>query len=165
MASIKHIKQGHNECFPTVLAMLSGVDVNKIIADSKALSPTVHSWSDAVSVPSKLGELTEVELVYRALARKYAPYLLEHVAPVNVKEMGDRKAFLSYGEFRELTRLGKGAVILCSRYISMPAGHIAAYEQGLIYCGNMEGPVSSHEYYKWLATKTPMCPVYVIPEF
>ncbi len=157
---MKHLKQGLNECFPTVLAMLTDNDVNKIIADAKILSPLVHSWSDASSGHCELND--DMAMVYRALARKYAPYLLDYVAPVNVKQTADKGLFMSYRAFIEQTRQGKGAVVMCSRFISRPAGHIAAYENGLIYCGNMDGPMSAHDYYKFLATQTVLCPFAVI---
>ena len=162
MAKMQHIKQGLNECFPTVLAMLTGTDVNKVIADAKILSPTVHDWNQATQ---DANPDSDASLTYRGLARKYAPWLLDYVAPVNVKQIADAGRFMSYRAFVDQTKQGRGAVVMCSRFISRPAGHIAAYENGLIYCGNMEGPMSAHDYYKMLATKTVLCPFAVVPEY
>src|SRR5689334_8814989 len=135
MDSIKHIKQGKNECFPTVLAMLTGKSVDEIIASARVISPRVHSWDEATANSDHNGDAA---MVYRHLARKYTPYLLDYVAPVNVKQISEAGLFMSYRHFIELTKHGRGAVVMCSRFISRPAGHIAAYETGLIYCGNMD---------------------------
>jgi len=162
MASIKHIKQGKNECFPTVLAMLTGKSVDEIIASARIISPLVHSWDEARADSDLDGNAA---MVYRHLARKYAPYLLDYVAPVNVKNISERKLFMPYATFVEATRQGRGAVVMCSRFISRPAGHIAAFENGLIYCGNMEGPMPAYDYYKLLASKTVLCPFAVISEY
>src|SRR5690349_3960991 len=107
---MKHVKQGMNECFPTVLAMLTDTDVNKIIADAQVISPLCHSWDAATANADPNGDAA---MVYRALARKYAPYLLDYVAPVNVKQIAEKGLFMSYRAFIEQTKHGKGAVVMC----------------------------------------------------
>jgi len=161
---MKHIKQRKNECFITVLAMLSDTDVNKIIADAQIITPTQHSWSDYLSSSAPKPD-DDAHMVFRALARKYAPYLVDHCGPASVKEVAEKKLYLTCAEFERKTARGKGAVIMVSRFLSRPGAHIAAYENGLIYCSDQDGPMTAREYYKFLATQTILCPFAVIPEF
>lgn len=158
---MRHIKQRKNECFPTVLAMLTGIDVNKILAESQTINPVYHSWSDAM----RLGDQTNITMAYRALARKYAPYLIDHVEPFNTEKLINGKLYMSYQDYAQQTKLGRGALILGSRYRSTPAAHIAAYENGLIYCSDCDSAVTSREYWIFLSEKTPLCPIRVVPEF
>jgi hypothetical protein len=160
---MEHIKQGNNQCFPTVLAMLSGTDVNKILAESQAMSPIVHSWADYLKDEGNADEITNT---YRALCRKYAPYLIDYCKPISVNDCIQRKLYMSYAMFTAfIAQNRRGAVLLCSRFRSQPCAHIAAFENSLIYDGNLDGPVTAHEYYKMLATKTVMCPYAVVSEY
>lgn len=171
MAKMQHIKQGDLACFPTVLAMLSGNDVNKIIAEAQLINPLVHSWGDAMlQAMSKPGD--DLDMVYKALARKYAPYLIEHTSPVRVKDIGAAGKFMSYHAFISATATGRGAILLCSRFISCPAAHIAAFEQGIIFDPGLDGPIPAHDYYVWLSKITPntpnlapLCPHTVVAEY
>lgn len=160
---MKHIKQGLNECFPTVLAMLSGIDVNKILADAQVISPVVHNWARFNAGEVKPDD--DVSMVYRALARKYAPYLVEHCAPVSVNVLLRDNRYLGYYEFIAKTARGKGAVLLGSRFRTKPCAHIAAYEDGLIYCGNQDGTMKARDYYILCAKLTPLCPYGVVSEY
>jgi len=162
-----HIKQATNECFPTVLAMLSGTDVNKVLADTQAISPITHSWTSYIDTGNRDKDTAdEVTAVYRALARKYAPYLIDYVAPVSVKDCIEKSLYLNYEAFMTFVKkLRRGAIISCSRFKSIPVAHIAAFENGLVYDGNLDGPISAHEYYKKLANDTPMCPIAVVSEY
>jgi hypothetical protein len=164
---MEHIKQGNDECFPTVLAMLTGVDVNKILAETQAISPCVHSWASYLGTGYRDQETAEeITNVYRALASKYAPYLIDHVKPVSVKDCIEKSLYLKYDTFMIFVKsFRRGAIISCSRYKSTPGAHIAAFENGLVYDGNLDGPVSAHEYYKKLAKDTPMCPIAVVAEY
>lgn len=166
---MRHIKQRKNECFPTVLAMLSGESIDKIIAGARVIIPTCYSWEYVTQQDASLdGDLA---MAYRHLARKYAPYLLDYVAPVSVKVCAEQKLYMSYRTFIDKTRLGRGAVILCSRYASRPGGHIAAFENGIIFDPGEDGPMPAHDYYclwaklKPESNRIPLCPIYVVSEY
>ena len=170
MAKMKHIKQGDLACFPTVLAMLSGTDVNKIMADAQVINPLVHTWGDAMMQQmAKPGD--DLDMIYKALARKYAPYLIDHTSPVRVKDVSAAGRYMSYQAFISATATGRGAIFLCSRYISRPCAHIAAFEQGVIFDPGLEGPISAHDYYVFLSKIksndkiAPLCPINVVSEY
>jgi len=157
---MEHIKQAKDECFPTVLAMLSGVDVNKILADGKAMTPLIHSWSMFTSI----GNPDDITSTYRMLARKYAPFLIDYCEPISAYEVAKTRGYMSYKDFYAQTLHGKGAALYVSRYLSSPGAHITAYEDGFIYCGNQDGPMTAREYWVKLASKSILCPFKVIPE-
>lgn len=164
---MRHIKQRLNECFPTVIAMLNDMDVDAIIAEFQITSTTRHDWASflASNPTPDPNILDEVTLTYRAICRKYAPYLLDHVRPVNAIDVATRGLFMSYNDYRLKTSEGKGAVLMCTRLKSQAGGHIAAYERGKMYCGNQDGPMSAKDYWILLATKTILCPCGVIPAY
>jgi hypothetical protein len=147
--------------------MLSDTDVNKILAETQAISPCVHSWASYLNTGNRDSETAEeITNVYRSLCRKYAPYLIDYVKPFSVKDCIERKLYLSYEAFMHFVKsFRRGAVISCSRYKSRPGAHIAAFELGLVYDGNLDGPISAHEYYKKLAKDTTMCPIAVVSEY
>ena len=171
MAKMQHLKQGELACFPTVLAMLSGIDVNKILADAQVINPLVHTWADAMTKNmSQPGD--DLDMVYKALARKYAPYLIDHTAPVKVKDVGAAKQYMSYQAFISTTATGRGAILLCSRFISIPRAHIAAFEQGVIFDPGLDGSMPAHDYYVMLSKVkpgtpgiAPLCPIRVVSEY
>jgi hypothetical protein len=143
--------------------MLSGEDVNKILAEARVMSPIVHSWAQYTSDRSNDEEIGNI---YRALARKYFPALIDHVQPISVNDCLARKLFMDYKAFMSAIHASKrGAVLLCSRFRSKPCAHIAAFEDGLIYDGNLEGPISAHDYYRLLATDSIMAPYVVVAEY
>jgi hypothetical protein len=166
---MEHIKQADDECFPTVLAMLTGVDVNKILADTQALSPVAHSWTDYLNSSNDIEKQEEIANTYRSLCRKYAPYLIDAPAIgsfIKVTDCIEKSLYLKYDTFMLFIKsFRRGAIISCSRFKSIPGAHIAAFESGLVYDGNLDGPILAHEYYKKLAKDTPLCPIAVVSEY
>lgn len=158
---MKHIKQGTNECFPTVLAMLTDQDVNKILAEAQAISPITHSWGDFAAT----GNPEEITLTYRALCRKYAIWLIDYCEPVSAFKTARDNKYLSYEVYMDKTARGRGVVLLCSRFMSRPGAHICAFEEGVIYCSGMDGPISAHDYYVKCAMHSILCPYAVVVEY
>jgi hypothetical protein len=156
-----HIKQQKDECFPTTLAMLAGVDVNKILADAQAISPITHSWASFTSYDNP----DAITMTYRALCRKYAPWLIDYCEPVRAFDMARDNKFMGYDEYMKKTANGRGAVLLCSRYLSKPCAHICAFENGVIYCSGQDAPMSARDYYIKMASRTPLCPYAVVSEY
>jgi hypothetical protein len=158
---MKHIKQATNECFPTTLAMLTDRDVNEILAASQAISPIQHSWSSFTSTDNP----EDITMTYRALARKYAPYLIDYCEPVSAFKIAEQKKYIGYQAFINMTATGKGAVLSVSRYIDKPLAHICAYEKGVVYDGCLDKELLSHDYYVNLAKKTVLCPYAIVSEY
>lgn len=157
---MQFIKQGKDECYIATLAMLSGVDYNKILSDATAISPVIHNWSMFTNAANP----DDITMSYRALARKYAPYLMDYCDPVSSYKIAEQRKFIGYAEYMEKTSLGRGAVLLASRYLSRPGAHIAAYETGVIYCPSQDGPMSARDYYIKCASKTTLCPYAIVSE-
>jgi len=147
--------------------MLNDMDVDAIIGEFQITSATMHDWDSLLATNRSPDPdmLDDAALTYRAICRKYAPYLIEYTRPVSAIDIASKGLFMAYRDYILKTALGKGAVVMCSRLKSQPGAHIAAYECGQIYCSDQDGPMGAKEYWIMLATTTILCPFKVIPAY
>jgi hypothetical protein len=141
------IKQRKNECYLCTLAMLSDRSVDEILAHASVLSPYQHSWGMFTST----GNQGDIDLTYRALARKYVPWLMGVGSGLNVKEMLTKPNFFMLSD-DYIAETGEGigvALLACPN----PVGaHIVAWQDGLIYDSSIDQPLDSFEHFVAVAS-------------
>src|SRR5580765_5416329 len=135
---MKHIKQRKNECYLTTLAMLTGKSVDEILASAQVMSPYTHSWDSFTS----FDPMSDIKIVYKALARKYAPWLASQIDFPNSRDIYKPGFFdISSDDYIDLTEEGRGAILLVAT--NPFCAHICAFENGIIYDSALAEPMDA----------------------
>ena len=143
---MEHQIQPNNACFPTVVAMLLGIDVQEVI--NYGLSRGKHKqWEHTGDYRGYRA------MVHSVAAHFHVPYRWGVMMTDTPTLSSDKPALPS----------GKGAIVIRK---NLWGGHIVAYEDQLIYDGALPGVISWDAWYdvkmvkeKWLITEiTPFNP-------
>lgn len=140
---MKHVKQGHNECLLAVLAMLSNRALWRI--KLRYWWRYGRSWCNVLEAAKKVDDAF---VKIHADTNRYAQSL-----GISLHIVGDRHAIVGILDYDKLTSADlydRGALII---FQAIGDGHIVAFEDGMIYDPNEEGPMPFDMWYTKIKDK------------
>lgn len=131
-------KQGSDECLPTAIAMVTGVDKEVVVKELKRAfiegAEREFTYSDWV----RLCHPTVLWRILSPTLKKFVPNLVEDM--IVLRNLG-----IPFSNTQIPS--GRGFITTISRYFNRN-GHIVAFEDGVVYDSALDGGIMEFEAYK-----------------